>query len=141
MIRLLLALLLLAGCAASIPESTTATTTMPVATAVSMPSELPPDAALMVVRYTLRRGGWPITDAGTAVTAWRPTDAGPLRLYATATEVQTDTSAFSVVLMWAEVDVGGAATPVVQDDRLDGAWAIASKAIAQVRDDVRYARY
>lgn len=138
MFRFACLVLLLTGCASSPPESTSATTAMPAATAISMPSELVPDAAIRVVRNTLRRSGWPVAEAPDArVTDWRETDAGPVRLYATA----TDRGASTTVAMWAEVQRDGAAVPVVHSDRPDGAWAVAVKAMQRVRDDVRYARF
>ena len=135
---LLVAALLAAGCAG--PERTTAEATQNASTALAFPSELPTDAALGLTRNTLRRAGWPVPRGPLAealVTGWRATDAGRLRLHAVATDAHGGAS--TVVSVWGEREVDGAAVPVVAADG-GAAWRLVEAAAKRVGAEVRYAR-
>lgn len=135
-------LLLLAGC---VPLRDAPENPPRVPTGLVFPSELPSEAALSVARATLRRAGWPVgpTAASTLLTGWRETDAGPLRLLVTASDV--DGGASTALTVWGETQTaGGATVGVVQPDRAGGTgqavWDLVEALARQVGAEVRYAR-
>ena len=137
-----LALLLVAGTVAGTVAGCAATRTRApeslAPTALTFPSELTRGSALSLARNTLRRAGWraPSPAGDTLTTAWRETDAGPLRLVVSAAD--TNGGASTLVTVHGEVRLGEAAVPV--RDGPGAAWATVEAAARHVGAEVRYAR-
>ena len=138
MTRRLALMLLVGGCAAARPAP---------ATALSFPSELPPDAALGLARNVLRRSGWPsagkteVPARRAFATGWRETVGGPVRLLVDATEA--DGGASTTVTVRGEVRVGREVMPLARPGPrgpASPAWAAVEAAARQVGVEVRYAR-